>query len=467
MKKKKSSFPIPILLALLFLSGSGSSFGETMYDAASGQLVIPVLRVSENESYSATFDLVSTEPLIWQLQSASLVSKDSRTIATFQADEGTLWVPEINVQGQLYNLRFDITSNCDTGTCLEPQLESLQELGRSGSDIFTTVASSASTFTCSTCHAISETDGFAADGLRRPGHPLLNATRRPHFKNTELDSLLAAVNICRTEWMNTTPWAESDQEWINLNNWLSDLATVETADPVVMEIVAPAEDLSGGDEAAGRDLMNTRCVVCHGEDGLGTERAPKITGIGLQADYIARRVRTSGRTDSNVYDGLTGGVMPFWGADRLNDGELADIIAYLESGEIDPVDMGTNNSNNPGSSGCRSDHPNVGLSATLTQRFHNVSGVATIVDDCTIELTQFFYDGGGINVHVYAGTNLQFLPAGGGFSLKSGLLGTAYANGTLTITLPQNVTLDDFDSISIWCVPVGQSFGDAQFLPDT
>ena len=156
--------------------------------------------------------------------------------------------------------------------------------------------------------------------------------------------------------------------------------------------------------------------------------------------------------------------MPFWSADRLSDDELLDIIAYLESGDVDPVNTGNNGGSDAGSSGCTSNHVNVGLSANLTSRFHNVSGVATIVDDCTIRLTQFSYDGGGIDVHIYAGTDLQFLPSAGGFSLKSGLLGTAYDNGTLVVTLPEGVTLDDFDSISIWCVPVGQSFGDVDLV---
>ncbi|MEQ8955352.1 MAG: DM13 domain-containing protein [Gammaproteobacteria bacterium] len=452
-----------VLCTLLFGS---KSFSETMFDAASGQLIIPVLQTGENEAYSATFSLISVDPPVWGLESATPVTDSSRTAATFQAGTGTLFVPEINVDGKLYNLEFRVSTDCETGACLEPQLESLQDLGRSGANIYTTVASTASTFTCATCHAISETDGFAADGIRRPGHPLLNATRRPHFKDGELDSLLDAVNICRTEWMNTSTWTESDQEWINLRNWLDDLATADSADPVTMDIVAPPADLSGGAEAPGRDLFNTRCVVCHGQDGLGTERGPKIAGIGLGADYIASRVRSSGRSDSAAYAGLSGGIMPFWSADRLSDGELADIIAFLGSGTVDPMDTGGGDGGG-GSvpSGCTSSHPNVGLSATLTRRFHNVAGTATILDDCTIQLTNFFYDGGGIDVHVYAGNNLQFHPADGGFSLKSGLLGTAYNNGTLTITLPSGVTLDDFDSISIWCVPVGQSFGDARFIP--
>lgn len=455
---------VAIVLPFILILACANSVGETMYDTATGQLVIPVLSVDGGQSYSATFARISAEPLVWGLETAALTSTSSRTTAAYQTQLATLSVPEIYVDGQLYNLNFDVSDDCGAQVCLTPQLETLQDLGRSGSTIYTSVASTGSTFTCATCHAISESDGFAADGFRRPGHPLLNATRRSEFKNGELHSLLDAVNICRTEWMNTSAWNESDQEWMNLLNWLDDQATEESADPVTMDIASVPSELSGGDESVGRDLLNTRCVVCHGEDGGGTERAPNIKGIGLQGSYIAARVRSSGRVGSAVYSGLTGGIMPFWSSDRLSDDELLDIIAYLESGEIDPVNTGGNDSSSTGSSNCTSDHANVGLSASLTSRFHGVSGVATIVDDCTIQLTQFNYDGGGIDVHVYAGTDLQFLPSSGGFSLKSGLLGTAYNNGTLTITLADGVSLNDFDSISIWCVPVGQSFGDVDLV---
>jgi hypothetical protein len=204
--------------------------------------------------------------------------------------------------------------------------------------------------------------------------------------------------------------------------------------------------------------------------------------------------------------------MPFWSETRLNNEEMLDIIAYVAGDTAAPGGSGdsngsdsTDNSGSTGGSGgtddsggsggsggsdssggadnsggsdssgssggsggsssdsCASTHARVGHTATLSNLFHNVSGTAVIIDNCTIEIRNFTFDGGGINVHVYAGTNQQFHTTQGGFSLKSGLVGTAFNNGTLSITLPAGVTLDDFDSISIWCVPVGVSFGHGQF----
>lgn len=452
------------LLVFMLVFSAGPVFADNMFDSGSGDLVVSVIRVNPGLAYSASFKLVNNSPPIWALNSIVPTSHISRTEATYDATTGQIRVPEITVGKKLYTLNFRLTNNCNASACLEPDVASLQDLGRTGGEIFTTAVSSASTFSCASCHAIAETNGFASDGLRRPGHPLLNATRRPSFKNGGLGSMLDAVNICLTEWMNTSPWQTSNGEWLNLRNWLNDLADAPSAQPITIAIVKPPANLNGGSEIAGRDLFNKSCIVCHGRDGEGTQLAPKITERGLQPGYVAARVRTSGPANSNAYPNLSGGVMPFWGANRLTDGELADIVAFVTAAKSVPDMPSGNLPGNPANpSQCSKTSSKIGQTLTFTRRFHGVSGVATIIDDCTIELTQFNFDGGGINVHIYAGNNLQFHPAQGGFSLLGNLLGTRFENATLRITLPNNVSLNQFNSLSVWCVPVGSSFGDGKF----
>ena len=449
---------ISIGMLALFCS---SAFAENTFDADSGVLTIPVLKLNESQSYTLSFSLVSSEPLIWAVDSYALTAVESRTAATYSAESGTLNIPELYVQGQLYSLTFQVTGNCDAEFCLEPDLASVAQLGRSGAQVFSTSLSSGNTFSCANCHALSETNGIAADGFRRAGHPLMNSTKREHYKNGTLTEMLDAVNTCVTEWMSAQPWTATDTDWINLRNWLDDMSDVATAQPVVIDIISPPSSLSGGDETAGHELFNNSCSVCHGMDGVGTTLAPKITNIGLEADFIADKVRTSGRKDSSTYSGLTGGIMPFWGADRLTDDELLDIIAWLESGQVDDVTL-ADDSDDQSTSNCSSTHFRVGQTATLSQLDHNVSGTVTVIDDCTLKITGFNYDGGGIDVRVYLARNGNF--SNGGFAVTGDLLGAAYVNATLTITLPAGITLDDFDSISIWCVDVKVSFGDGVFL---
>ena len=318
-------------------------------------------------------------------------------------------------------------------------------------------------FTCSTCHALSEP---AEDGFRRPGHPIGDAARRPHYKDGQLGELRDAVNTCVVEWMNADVLSADDPRWVDLEAFLQSSAPAAEAPPIDLRIVQPPADPTGGDALRGRETFNGACIVCHGRDAEGTVRAPALAGRELDPEYIATRVRLSGRTDSSVYEGLNGGVMPFWGADRLSDAELRDVVAFvmevsqggLPTGPVVPMDPPIDP---PPAGGCDATHPRVGQVAELSTRFHEVSGTATIVDDCTIVIEGFTFDSRGIDVQVYAGMGGDY---DGGFSISEDLLrGRPYEGETLTVTLPAGRTFDDLDGISIWCVPAGVSFGDGLF----
>ncbi|NKB33150.1 MAG: c-type cytochrome [Pseudomonadales bacterium] len=451
-----------LFVGLLAVWGQ-AALEDNAYDAASGSLMVPVIDIGSETSYSAIFSLVSEQPLIWGADEFTEITKDSRTAAIYDGENGTLWIPEIFVLGSLYSLNFTISTTCGFAVCIEPDVSSLQEDGRAGSAVFTTALSSSSTFTCSTCHAISETDGFAVDGLKRPGHSLMNVTKRESYKNGQHDDLRDAVNTCVTEWMNTAALQETDTDWINLLNWFEDQSTADTAELISIDIVDPPVDLSGGDSQNGRELFNTRCLVCHGLDGEGTPLAPQITETGLTPEYIVSRTRTSGLVDSPTYSGLTGGIMPFWGSNRLTDEELIDIAQYVSEGAEEILEMGGDDPGNLGETGCTSDHPKVGQTAVFQPGFHDVSGTARIIDDCTIDLENFTFDGGGIDVRVYVGNAGFFDETEGGFAISDDLVGIAFSGGVLRVTLPAGRTLDDFDSISIWCVAVGISFGTGFF----
>lgn len=315
-------------------------------------------------------------------------------------------------------------------------------------------------FACGTCHAESEP---AADGFRRPGHPLADATRRTTFKNGALTDLRAAVNSCLTEWMSADALTAEDPNWIALHGYLEDLASSDAgeATPLAFEVTAPPADLDGGDVEAGHALFNDSCAVCHGKDATGTPRGPSLVGSRLDAATIAKRIRLSGSPTSGVYDGLTGGVMPFWALDRLSDAELRDLVAYA-------LDIGSKtrdlDDDGPLEGGrfCQSSHPRVGQVATLSTFAHSVSGTAEIVDDCTIRIRDFTYDGGGIDVRVYAGVAGRYDPPVG-FAISPNIKGLGFNGETLTVQLPEGTTLDDLDGISVWCTDVQVSFGDGLF----
>lgn len=321
-------------------------------------------------------------------------------------------------------------------------------------------------FTCATCHALREP---TADGLRRPAHPLADATRRPNWKNGQLDDMREAVNSCLQEWMNADPWAADDDRWLALHDYLDAQAQVSEATPLRFEIVTPPADLSGGDSTVGQLTFNESCAVCHGQDGTGTNQAPPVTGAGYPREYTAQRVRTSGRSDSPIYPGLSGGIMPFWAGDRLSDAELLDLVAYLElvaepgDGDGDPSGDGDGDGDGDPGGDCPSTSARIGWTASLDSFFHDVGGTAEIIDDCTVVISNFSYDGTGIDVRIYGGQGGDY---DNGFAMTGDLLKAGgYDGATLVAKLPEGESVDTLDGVSVWCVDVGIDFGSGLFGP--
>ena len=321
-------------------------------------------------------------------------------------------------------------------------------------------------FACATCHALTEP---AADGFRRPGHAIGDSLRRPSYKNAQLSSWLDAANVCLGEWMAAEPWSADSEAYVALRGFLEDQdAGKGEAEPLVFEIVAPPAGLEGGDATRGRELFNESCAVCHAANAVGTNRAPPLVGDLLEPAYVAERIRLSGRQSSSVYPNLTGGRMPFWAADRVSDEELLDLLAFVATAVGDQGQGGgpddtppTSGSGGPPARSCGSTHPSVGRTAEFITYSHGVMGTVTILDDCTIGVERFHYDGQGIVVEAYSGQNGNFED---GFALSGNLRrNQPYEDETLTLSLPEGKTLDDLDSVSIWCVDVSISFGDASF----
>lgn len=370
-------------------------------------------------------------------------------------------------------------TSCDNSsaddTAPSPAVSTLQ----TGMDVFSTPAYNqgakmqdntiGNSFACATCHDIGLT---SSDDYRRAGHSLASASIRPSFKNGQLTELIDAVNSCRDDWMNAAKYTETDPHWLLLEAYLKEQTEEDSAPALSFEIKeAPTNfDISGGDEARGRALFNTSCALCHGQDGEGSQQGPAIAGTNLSADAIAAKVRTSGPEDSEVYEGVNNGIMPFWSADKLSDSELADLIVYLEASEAtegantgessdSSIDLSVSNAQ----TNCGSTSAKIGQTLSFSTLSHRVAGTATIVDDCTIKLEPFTFDGGGIDVRIYAANGLGRDAFNAGTSLTKDFLGTSFVDGTATFRLPVGVSLDDFTSLSVWCVAAGISFGEGTF----
>lgn len=108
-------------------------------------------------------------------------------------------------------------------------------------------------------------------------------------------------------------------------------------------------------------------------------------------------------------------------------------------------------------------YPLAGWEAQLSTASHNVSGTVRIIDQDTLSVENFTYDGGGPAVYFYLGADNTHNDFSHGIPAGPLLTGTVYQNDTLTIDLPPGYTLDEFDAISVWCVDFQVNFGSGRF----
>ncbi|MEM7258723.1 MAG: DM13 domain-containing protein [Pseudomonadota bacterium] len=111
---------------------------------------------------------------------------------------------------------------------------------------------------------------------------------------------------------------------------------------------------------------------------------------------------------------------------------------------------------------CSADHPFVRRTATLSTLAHGVSGSVTVVDDCTLEVINFNYDGRGPSVYFYGGQDGDYI-SDNAFSIGPRLNGRPWQNESLTLKIPEGKSLDDFNSVSVWCFDFNANFGEAFF----
>ncbi|WP_053982136.1 DM13 domain-containing protein [Marinagarivorans algicola] len=333
-----------------------------------------------------------------------------------------------------------------------------------------------SRFACADCHALDENaDQLDDKGFRRAGHPIGDALRRPHFKNTQLTAFVDAANSCLDEWMGTTiTWNNNTEEYLALAAYLTANDTGTGDAPALSFTLKPTGVPSEqGSVAAGAAAFNKTCAVCHGKDGVWDNNPlgidiRYITDSAADAAAVARKVRRSGSSDSPVYQDLVGGIMPFWSAERLTDQELADITAFLASTRIDAEPTTPTTPPTTGST-CDATSARIGQTAELRTLQHGVSGTATIVDDCTIKISNFNYDGQGVDVEFYASANIaEFANNNGSYysiTPNRNFLRQSqpYVNEEVIITLPAGRTLDTIGAISLWCVDFDIDFGSGSF----
>jgi cytochrome c553 len=212
-----------------------------------------------------------------------------------------------------------------------------------GRRLFYSPAISTNGLSCAQCHADFDEEK-RADGLIRAGHSLYNGTRRDTWwgrdpeKPDHFPNMAAAAVVC-VEYYMRNPGKLTAQQLLNLQKYLEFITKRPVSSP---QFIAPAADktgrylgFEGGNKFKGRDYFYAACHTCHpnGNEGI----APAIPRNRDPAFY-AKKIREGDGLgavlpglDPNAYDRLSGLFMPFFGADRLDNQKIRDIIAYIRS----------------------------------------------------------------------------------------------------------------------------------------
>ncbi len=185
---------------------------------------------------------------------------------------------------------------------------------------------------------------------------------------------------------------------------------------------------------------------------LSDQANASATGISVDfaspnfANQVVNLVANSGSVNTTLVNGIEA-------LDHLQETLFQEGIDERPPAAVPPENQPAPSANNS------STHPLVGTSAEFSDFAHDISGTLTVLDDRTLQVTNFNYDGGGVVVFFYTGLNGDYR---NGQEIGPMLNGRPYNDETITLTIPDNLTLDDFNGLSVWCVPFNANFGDAQ-----
>ena len=235
-------------------------------------------------------------------------------------------------------------------------------------------------------------------------------------------------------------------------------------------VVTPLDVFSTSNIADARVINLTRLLQSLDEDGnadngITLTSTAAASATGLTVDFgstsfdsqVNNLVANSGSVITSLIDGESA-------LDHFQETLFQEGIEERPQAPANPVtDAPDTSDEQPTSSDNPATHPLVGTSAEFSNFAHGIEGTLTFLDDRTFEVSNFSYDGGGPSVFFYLGTDGDYSSAGVGRLVGPRLNGRSYNSETITVTLPDDITLDDFNGVSVWCDIFFANFGDATF----
>jgi hypothetical protein len=111
-------------------------------------------------------------------------------------------------------------------------------------------------------------------------------------------------------------------------------------------------------------------------------------------------------------------------------------------------------------------YPRAAWEADIPSGAHSVEALVTIVNERTLQVEHFTYDGTAPLVYFYLGASDDDTAFENGLQLEP-LLDRPYNDESLILNLPGGETLDGYNAISVWCAQFSVNFGSASFTAPT
>lgn len=90
----------------------------------------------------------------------------------------------------------------------------------------------------------------------------------------------------------------------------------------------PAPSAKGDAAAGSKVYMANGCTACHAIGAKGGKTGPALTKIGADKKWTAAKLTTVIRDPKKITPAAK---MPAYGPDKINDKDLKNLIAYLQS----------------------------------------------------------------------------------------------------------------------------------------
>lgn len=177
---------------------------------------------------------------------------------------------------------------------------------------------------CADCHnTVPEADEAKLAKHLGPGVTLFGAARRAGWRNRDtFGNVAEASEYCAKTWQERKKGLKAAQR----ADLLAYLNSIGGDKPLPARKVERKpkllDDIEGGDKEKGRKTAVRYCGHCHTADGLSFELEPAKK----KKDLIARKVRGY---DAKRRFRPQKSTMSYYTTERLSDGDLRDIIAYL------------------------------------------------------------------------------------------------------------------------------------------